>query len=139
LINNKAVEEIAHNCTNLKYLSLEGCKGISKEVIKKLNSEIKIKHLDYSDDEFSDSDLPPLISDYSDDEFLVSDLPPLIRDPLRVSRRVIFTGGPNRMVSTDTLNVTDLISAIRVSSEFTDSERINLLNSLAQAIDQGLY
>ncbi|CAG8814321.1 9257_t:CDS:1, partial [Gigaspora rosea] len=86
-ISNKAVEKIVSNCINLKYLSLEGCKGISEEVIKKLNSKIKIKHPDYSDDEFS-----------------VSDLPPLIPDPLRVSRSVIFTGGPNRMVSTNTLN-----------------------------------
>ncbi|RHZ48559.1 hypothetical protein Glove_546g9 [Diversispora epigaea] len=102
------------NYTNLKYFSLEGCKGIGEKVIKKLNSKIKIKHPNYSDDEFSDSDLPPLIP-----------------DPLRVSQSVIFTGGPNRMVLTNTLTVTDLISAIRVSSELTDSERINLLNSLA--------
>ncbi|CAG8554286.1 12250_t:CDS:2 [Dentiscutata erythropus] len=101
LISNKAIEEIAHNCNNLKYLILEGY---------------------YSDDEFSDSDLPPLIPDL-----------------LRVSRSVIFTSGPNRIVSTNTLNVTDLISAIRVSSELTDSEGINLLNSLARAIDQELH
>ncbi|CAH1769871.1 2661_t:CDS:1, partial [Entrophospora sp. SA101] len=111
-INNKAVEEIARNCTNLKYLSLEGCNGISEEVMKKLNSKIsvskpsaKIKHPDYSDDEFSDSDLPPLVP-----------------DPLRVSRSVIFTGGPNRMVLTNTIIVTDLISEIRVSSALTDSD-----------------
>nr|CAG8624726.1 2008_t:CDS:1 [Entrophospora candida] len=60
-IDNKAVEEIARNCTNLKYLSLKGCRRISNEVMKKLNSKIKIEHPDYSDDEFSDSDLPPLI------------------------------------------------------------------------------
>ncbi|CAH1769184.1 156_t:CDS:2, partial [Entrophospora sp. SA101] len=30
-IDNKAVEEIAYNCTNLKYLSLKGCKGITEE------------------------------------------------------------------------------------------------------------
>ncbi|RHZ81638.1 hypothetical protein Glove_117g277 [Diversispora epigaea] len=113
-IGNKAVEEIVRNCNNLKYLSLEGCKGISEEVIKKLNSKIKIKHPDYSDDEFSDSDLPPLIP-----------------DPLRVSRSIIFTGGPNRMVLISTLTVTDFISTIRVSLGLTDSERINLLNSLA--------
>ncbi|CAH1769830.1 12893_t:CDS:1 [Entrophospora sp. SA101] len=121
-ISNKAVEEIAHNCTNLKYLSLEGCNGISEEVMKKLDSKIKIEHPDYSDDEFSDSDLPPLIP-----------------DPLRVSRSVIFIDRPNRMVLTNTLNVTDLISAIKVSSELTDSERINLLNSLARPINQRLY
>ena len=84
-IDSKAVEEISRNCTNLKYLSLEGCKGISEEVIKKLNSKIKIKHPDYSDDEFSNSDLPPLIPDYFDNEFSDSDLPPLISDLLRVS------------------------------------------------------
>ncbi|CAG8657647.1 7455_t:CDS:1, partial [Diversispora eburnea] len=61
-----------------------------------------------------------------------SDLPPLILNPLRVSRGIIFTGGPNRIVLTDTF-VTDLISAIRVSSELTDSERSNLLNSLIRA------
>jgi len=121
-ISNKAVEEIARNCTNLEYLNLEGCNGISEEVMKKLNSKIKIEHPDYSDDEFSDSDLPPLVP-----------------DPLRVSRSVIFTGGPNRMVLTNTLNVIDLISAIRVSPELTYSERINLLNSLVRAIDQGLH
>ncbi|CAG8823999.1 38830_t:CDS:2 [Gigaspora margarita] len=104
-IGNEAIEEIACNCTNLKYLNLEEYKGINKKVIKKLNSKIKIKHPDYSDDKFS-----------------VSDLPPLIPDPLRVSRSVIFTGGSNRMVSTNTLNVTNLISAIRVLSELTDSE-----------------
>ena len=111
-ISNKAVEEIARNCTNLKYLSLEGCKGISEEVIKKLNSKIKIKHPVYSDDEFSDSDLPPLIPDYSDDEFPVSDLPPLIP---------IFTGRRNGIAITRTFrdyylshisDETDLISAI---------------------------
>jgi hypothetical protein len=96
---------------------LEGCSGISEEVMKKLNSKIKIEHPDYSDDEFSDSDLPPLVP-----------------DPLRVSRTVIFTGRPNRMVLFNT--VTDLISAIRVSSELADSERNNLLNSLARTINQ---
>jgi hypothetical protein len=84
---------------------LKGCKGITEEVMKKFNSKIKIEHPDYSDDEFSDSDLPPLVP-----------------DPLRVSRSVIFTGGPNRMVLTNTLIVTDLISAIRVSSALTDSD-----------------
>ncbi|RHZ85707.1 hypothetical protein Glove_62g14 [Diversispora epigaea] len=100
-IGNKAVKEIACNCTNLKYLSLEGCEGISKEVMKKLNPKIKIEYPDYSDDEFSDSDLPPLIPDE-----------------------------------------TDFISAfgdyIRVSSGLTRPERINILNSLVQAIDQRL-
>ncbi|CAG8660552.1 6871_t:CDS:2, partial [Dentiscutata erythropus] len=60
-IGNEAIEKIASNCTNLKYLSLKGCRRISNEVLKKLNPKIKIKHPDYSDDEFSDSDLPPLI------------------------------------------------------------------------------
>ncbi|CAG8692318.1 17848_t:CDS:1 [Cetraspora pellucida] len=48
-IGDEAVEEIARNCTNLKYLSLEGCKGISEEVMKKLNPKIKIEYPDYSD------------------------------------------------------------------------------------------
>ncbi|RHZ54558.1 hypothetical protein Glove_426g33 [Diversispora epigaea] len=106
-IGNKAVEEIARNCTNLKYLSLERCKGISEEVMKKLNPKIsvskplvKIEHPDYSDDEWSD--LPPLIPDE-----------------------------------------TDFISAfgdyIRVSSGLTRPERINISNSLVQAIDQRLH
>src|SRR5205823_11980450 len=57
-ISNKAVEEIAHNCTNLKYLSLKVCKGISEEVMKKLNPKIKIEYPNYSDKKWSDSDLP---------------------------------------------------------------------------------
>ncbi|CAJ0893234.1 5821_t:CDS:2 [Entrophospora sp. SA101] len=52
LIGNKTVEEIAHNCTNLKYPSLKGCKGISEEVMKKLDPKIKIKHPDFSDNEW---------------------------------------------------------------------------------------
>ncbi|CAG8791044.1 24752_t:CDS:2, partial [Dentiscutata erythropus] len=60
-IGNEAIEEIAGNCTNLKYLSLKGCRRIRNEVLKNLNLKIKIEHPDYSDDEFSDSDLPPLI------------------------------------------------------------------------------
>ncbi|CAH1769198.1 9210_t:CDS:2, partial [Entrophospora sp. SA101] len=99
-IGNKAVEEIARNCTNLKYLGLKGCKGISEEVMKKLNPKIKIEHPDYSDDEWSD--LPSLIPDE-----------------------------------------TDFISAfgdyIQVSSGLTRPERINILNSLVQAIDQRLH
>ncbi|RHZ78045.1 hypothetical protein Glove_168g86 [Diversispora epigaea] len=106
-IGNKAVEEITRNCTNLKYLSLERCKGISEEVMKKLNPKIsvskplvKIEHPDYSDDEWSN--LPPLIPDE-----------------------------------------TDFISAfgdyIRVSSGLTRPERINISNSLVQAIDQRLH
>ena len=51
-ISNKAIEEIARNCTNLKYLSLERCKGISEEVMKKLNPKIKIEHPDFSDNEW---------------------------------------------------------------------------------------
>ncbi|CAG8781082.1 45940_t:CDS:2 [Gigaspora margarita] len=43
-IGDEAVEEIARNCTNLKYLSLGGCKGISEEVMKKLNPKIKIEY-----------------------------------------------------------------------------------------------
>ncbi|CAG8801792.1 6304_t:CDS:2, partial [Racocetra persica] len=61
LIGNEAIEKIASNCTNLKYLSLKGCRRISNEVLKKLNPKIKIEHPDYSDVEFSDSDLPSLI------------------------------------------------------------------------------
>jgi hypothetical protein len=122
-IGNKAVEEIARKCTNLKYLSLKGCIGISEEVMKKLNPKISVSKPS-AKIKYSNTD--------SDNEFSDSNLLPLIPDPLRVSRGVIFTGGPNRIVLTNTF-VTDLISAIRVSSELTDSERINLLNSLARA------
>ncbi|CAG8672687.1 5174_t:CDS:1, partial [Scutellospora calospora] len=60
-ISNEAIEEIASNCTNLKYLSLKECRRISNEVLKNLNSKIKIEHSDYSNDEFSNFDLLPLI------------------------------------------------------------------------------
>ncbi|CAG8705199.1 17321_t:CDS:1, partial [Acaulospora colombiana] len=66
-----------------------------------------------------------------DDDIQSENTPPRIPDPLRVSRSIIFTGGPNRMVSTNTFNLTDLN---KVSSEFTNSERINLLNSLTRAM-----
>ncbi|CAG8556690.1 14610_t:CDS:2 [Cetraspora pellucida] len=94
-IGNEAIEKIASNCTNLKYLSLKECRRISNEVLKKLNPKIKIKRPDYSNDEFSDSDLPSLIP--------------------------IFTGRQNRIAITrsfrdyylsHTSNETDLISAI---------------------------
>ncbi|CAG8466713.1 6512_t:CDS:2, partial [Scutellospora calospora] len=65
-IGNKAIKKIASNCTNLKYLSLKRCKRISNKVLKKLNSKIKIKRPDYSDNEFSDSDLPSLIPIFTD-------------------------------------------------------------------------
>ncbi|RHZ76346.1 hypothetical protein Glove_198g81 [Diversispora epigaea] len=72
-IGNKAVEGIARNCTSLEYLGLKGCKGISKEVLKNLNPKIKIEYPDYSNDEFSDSDLPPLISiDTLDETYFIS-------------------------------------------------------------------
>ncbi|RHZ83006.1 hypothetical protein Glove_101g7 [Diversispora epigaea] len=79
-IGNEAIEKIADNCTNLKYLSLKGCKRISNEVLKKVNPKIKIERPNYSDDEFSDSDLPPLIS--------------------------IFTGRRNRIAITSPLETT---------------------------------
>ncbi|CAH1770730.1 14439_t:CDS:2, partial [Entrophospora sp. SA101] len=65
-IDNKAVEEISRNCTNLKYLSLKGCKGVSEEVMKKLNSKIKIEYPNYSDGKWSDSDLPLPIPMFTD-------------------------------------------------------------------------
>jgi len=37
---------------------LEGCKGISEEVMKKLNLKIKIEYPDYSDDIWSSSRSP---------------------------------------------------------------------------------
>ncbi|CAG8624785.1 14460_t:CDS:1 [Cetraspora pellucida] len=65
-IGNEAIEKIASNYTNLKYLSLKGCRRISNEVLKKLNSKIKIECSDYSDNEFSDSNLPLLIPIFTD-------------------------------------------------------------------------
>ncbi|CAH1771251.1 15438_t:CDS:2, partial [Entrophospora sp. SA101] len=53
---------------------LKGCKGVSEEVMKKLNPKIKIEHPDYSDDEFSDSDLPPLIPDFAEGKIPVKAL-----------------------------------------------------------------
>ncbi|CAG8821755.1 18824_t:CDS:1, partial [Dentiscutata erythropus] len=93
-IGNKAVEKIARKCTNLKYLSLERCVGISEEVMKKLNSKISVSKLS-AKIEYPDTD--------SDDKFSDSDLPPLIPDPLRICQSVIFTGRPNRIVLTNTL------------------------------------
>ncbi|CAJ0835312.1 13189_t:CDS:2 [Entrophospora sp. SA101] len=37
--------------------------------MKKLDSKIKIEHPDYSDDEFSDSDLPPLVPVFAENWF----------------------------------------------------------------------
>src|SRR5437870_421084 len=47
-------------CSKMEYLRLEGCKGINKEVIKKFNPKIKIEYPDYSDEKWSNSDLPLL-------------------------------------------------------------------------------
>jgi hypothetical protein len=44
---------------------LEGCKGISEEVMKKLNPKIKIEYPDYSDDIWSNSHLPLPIPIYT--------------------------------------------------------------------------
>ncbi|CAG8509924.1 3601_t:CDS:2 [Dentiscutata erythropus] len=38
--------------------SYEGCKGISEEVMKTFNPKIKIEYPNYSDEKWSDSDLP---------------------------------------------------------------------------------
>ncbi|CAH1769450.1 4079_t:CDS:2 [Entrophospora sp. SA101] len=83
-IGNETIEEIARNCTNLKYLSLEGCKGISEEVMKKLNPKIKIEYPDYSDEKWSDSDLPLPIPMFTgtllDETDLISALSNCIRE-----------------------------------------------------------
>ncbi|RHZ84503.1 hypothetical protein Glove_80g19 [Diversispora epigaea] len=131
-ISNTTIEEIARSRPNLKYLGLEGCENISEKLVKRLNPSMHIENYD-SPYELSDSESSSVTSD---DDTSDSDLPPLIPDPLRVSRSVIFTSGPNRAVITNTLNITDIISAIRVSSVLTDSERIYLLNSLAQSVNQ---
>ncbi|CAH1770641.1 13254_t:CDS:2, partial [Entrophospora sp. SA101] len=59
------------------------CNGISEGVMKKLDSKIKIEHPDYSDDEFSDSDLPPLVPVFAgpiDRTDLISAINDLIRE-----------------------------------------------------------
>ncbi len=134
-ISDTTIKEIAHSCLNLKYLSLEDCENISEKIIKRLNPSIHIEGYDSSYEQ-SDSGSSDTSDSDPNEDIQSENTPPLIPDPLRVSRSIIFTSGPNRMVLTNTLNVTDLISAIRVSSELTDSERINLLNSLARAINQ---
>ncbi|CAG8814688.1 5260_t:CDS:2, partial [Dentiscutata erythropus] len=127
-IGNEAIEEIASNYTNLKYLSLKGCRRISNEVLKNLNPKIKIEHPDYSDDEFSDSGLPPLI--------------------------LIFTSKQNRIAITrsfrdyylsHTLDETDLISAIvnylRENPPIgkNPSKSINRYNIKSNTISKRLY
>ncbi|CAG8545058.1 4863_t:CDS:2 [Cetraspora pellucida] len=79
-ISNEAIEKIASNCTNLEYLSLKRCRRISNEVLKKLNPKIKIERPDYSDDEFSDSDLPPLIPIFTDETDLISAIVNYLRE-----------------------------------------------------------
>ncbi|RHZ69702.1 hypothetical protein Glove_280g65 [Diversispora epigaea] len=130
-ISNTTIEEIARSCPNLKYLGLEDCENISEKLVERLNPSMHIENYD-SPYELSDSESSSVTSD---DDTSDSDLPPLIPDPLRVSRSVIFTDRQNGLVLTNTFR-TDLINAIRVSSELTDLERINLLNSLAQSVNQ---
>lgn len=78
-------------------------------MMKKLDLKIKIEYPDYSDDEFSNSDLPPLIS--------------------------IFTGEQNEIVLTNILDETTFISVfrnyIKLLSGLIRPKRINILNSLA--------
>jgi len=99
---------------------LEDCENISEKIIKRLNPSIHIEGYDSSYEQ-SDSGSSDTSDSDPNEDIQSENTPPLIPDPLRVSRSVIFTSGPNRMVLTNTLNVTDLISAIRVSSELTDS------------------
>jgi hypothetical protein len=42
-IGNSAIREIACSCHNLKFLDLEACKGISRNVLEKLDRNIKIE------------------------------------------------------------------------------------------------
>ncbi|CAG8806666.1 24847_t:CDS:2, partial [Gigaspora margarita] len=92
-ISDTTIKEIAHSCLNLKYLNLEADSRSSDTSGSDPNDNIQSKNIHS-----------------------------LIPDPLRVSRSTIFTSGSNRMVSTNTLNITDLISAIRVTLVLTDSE-----------------
>ncbi|CAG8509496.1 13482_t:CDS:2 [Gigaspora margarita] len=103
---------ISHSCLNLKYLNLEGCENISEKIIKQLNPSIYIENYNssYEQSDFGSSDT---FGSDPDDNIQSKNTHSLIPDPLRVSQSIIFTGRPNRMVSTNTLNVTDLISAIR--------------------------
>ena len=55
IIGNSAIRKIACSCHNLKFLGLEACKGISKNVLEKLDRNIEIEWPD-SDTDWSDSD-----------------------------------------------------------------------------------
>ena len=57
MIGNSAIREIARSCHNLKFLGLEACKGISRNVLEKLDRNIKIEWSD------SDSDNESNLSD----------------------------------------------------------------------------
>ncbi|CAB4390868.1 unnamed protein product [Rhizophagus irregularis] len=57
MIGNLAIREIARSCYNLKFLGLEACKGISRNVLEKLDQNIKIEWPD------SDSDNESNLSD----------------------------------------------------------------------------
>lgn len=57
MIGNSAIREIARSCHNLKFLGLEACKGISRNVLEKLDRNIKIEWPD------SDSDNESNLSD----------------------------------------------------------------------------
>ncbi|CAI2191854.1 15143_t:CDS:1, partial [Funneliformis geosporum] len=54
MIGNSAIREIAHSYSNLKYLYLSGCRGISRKVIEKLDPNIEVEWSDTEND-WSDS------------------------------------------------------------------------------------
>ncbi|CAI2172529.1 5889_t:CDS:1, partial [Funneliformis geosporum] len=54
MIGNSAIREIAHSCSNLKYLDLSGFRGISRNVMKKLNQNIEVEWAD-TENNWSDS------------------------------------------------------------------------------------
>ncbi|RHZ80882.1 hypothetical protein Glove_131g59 [Diversispora epigaea] len=128
------ISTILHSCPNIRFFIFDKSKGFSNIPIIEI-ARYCPKHLELGDCSISNKAVDK-ITDYSDDKFSDSDLPPLIPDLLRVTRSVIFTDRRNEIVFTNTLNITDLISAIRVLSKLTDLERINLLNSLVRAIGQ---
>ncbi|CAG8791652.1 20977_t:CDS:2 [Cetraspora pellucida] len=83
-LTNQCITEITHSCSNLDILSLViarlRCRRISNKVLKKLNLKIKIERPDYSDDEFLDSDLPPLIPIFTNETDLISAIVNYLRE-----------------------------------------------------------
>ncbi|CAG8485074.1 33403_t:CDS:2 [Gigaspora margarita] len=131
-ISDTTIKEIACSCLNLKYLNLEGCKNISKKVVKQLNPSIYIENYnssyEQSDSESSDiSDSDPDNNTQSEDE-ITSNEQNLEENPMNS-----YLPPPNP-IFTSIFDENDFIFAfsnyIRISSGMTDPERNNLFNSI---------